>query len=277
MLVLAALAAALSFDGLAYRRRVGVARFEAELARIEQARGWMRSLPEAERVAAMEAARDDPAPGRYRARITRLRRLDALWARQLEAAAGPHYPTAWLNARWLNGAMAARDADARALLLRTFVDQFKGDIDVPADLRTPFLTLFSARQGRVQRANAAWLKRVLVRIGWFDVSRYGAEASQAAWLIVQHADFDPAWQKEMLAALAPRVARGDMQGNYYAYLVDRVAVNAGQAQTYGTQGHCVAAGGWQPLQVAEPERLNERRRSVGLEPIAAYRARFTCR
>jgi len=277
VLILAVLAAALSFDGLAYRHRVGAARFDAELARLEQARGWTRRLPEAERLAAMEAARDGPTAAVYRARLARLRRLDALWARQLAAAAGPVYPTAWLNTRWLSGAMAARDADARALLRRTFLDQFHGDVTPPDALRTPFLTLYTARQGEVQRANAAWLKEVLARIGWFDVSRYGAEASQAAWLIVQHADFDPAWQQAVLADLGPRVARGDMQGNYYAYLVDRVALNAGAAQTYGTQGHCVGPGDWQPFPVAEADRLDQRRLRVGLEPIAAYRARFTCR
>ena len=125
-------------------------------------------------------------------------------------------------------------------------------------------------------ANAAWLKTVLARIGWFDISRYGAEASQAAWLIVQHADHDPAWQTEMLEALRPRVARGDMQGNYFAYLVDRVAVNAGRPQTYGTQGRCVGPGDWQPRPLVDPGDLDRRRAEVGLTPIAEYRGRFTC-
>ena len=272
-----ALAAALSFDGLAYRKHVGAERFAAEIARLEQTRGWTRALPQAERLAAMEAAKDDPPRAVYRARLARLRRLDAQWARQLKAAAGPHYSTASLNARWLNEAMAARDGDARKLLRRAFVDQLRGDVEAPDDIRTPFLTLYTARQGAAQRDNAIWLKGVLARIGWFDISRYGAEASQAAWLMVQHADLDPAWQRAVLADLAPRVARGDMQGNYFAYLADRVAVNAGDAQSFGTQGRCVGPSDWQPFVVAEPDKLDDRRRAVGLEPIAAYRARFTCR
>jgi len=52
-------------------------------------------------------------------------------------------------------------------------------------------------------------------------------------------------------------------------------VNAGQPQTYGTQGGCVAPGDWQPQAVATPEALDQRRAEGGLGPIAAYRARFT--
>src|SRR5205085_6128105 len=114
----------------------------------------------------------------------------------------------------------------------------------------------------------------LGRIGWFDISRYGAEASQAAWLIVQHADHDRAWQEQVLADLGPRVARGDMQRTYYAYLVDRVAVGAGRPQTYGTQGRCQGRGNLQLLPVADRDNLDRRRAEMGLESLADYTVRF---
>ncbi len=97
------------------------------------------------------------------------------------------------------------------------------------------------------------------------------------WLIVQHADFDPAWQRRMLQVLEPKLARGDMQERYFVYLLDRVAHNAGKPQTYGTQGRCVGPGNWQPFDVVDPAALDARRRSVGLDPIAEYRSHFTCR
>ncbi len=56
-----------------------------------------------------------------------------------------------------------------------------------------------------------------------------------------------------------------------------MAHNAGRAQTYGTQGRCVAPGDWRPFELVEPAALDARRASVGLEPIAEYEARFTCR
>lgn len=189
---------------------------------------------------------------------------DAARTRLEAMVAGRGYSAAQLNSRWANGAATARDPDARALLWRVYTEQWAlqaGEIS-------------SAETGALLRRNADWLKRVLARIGWFDISRYGAEASQAAWLIVQHADHDRAWQAQVLADLAPRVARGDMQRTYYAYLVDRVAVGAGQPQTYGTQGRCQGRGNLELLPVVDRDNLDRRRAEMGLDSIADYTVRF---
>lgn len=196
-------------------------------------------------------------------------------ARLDDMVAGRGYTAEQLNSRWLNSAMAARDTDARALFRRVYVDQWVQQTDFHAGAAA--MPSIRAETDALFRRNADWLKAVLARIGWFDIGRYGAEASQAAWLIVQHADFDPDWQEQMLAALGPRVARGDMQPNYYAYLADRIAVNRHRPQTYGTQGHCVAPGDWQPFDLVDPANLDARRAAAGLTPIAEYRARFGCR
>jgi hypothetical protein len=184
-------------------------------------------------------------------------RLDAL-------VEGRGYTTEQLNSRWANSAAAARDSDARSLFWRVYTEQnalHAGDIT-------------EAEKEALLRRNSDWLKAVLARIGWFDISRYGREASQAAWLIVQHSDHDPAWQQQVLADLAPRVARGDMQRNYYAYLVDRVAVNAGRPQSYGTQGRCEGPGDLRLFEVSDRDNLDRRRAEMGLESLADYTVRF---
>jgi hypothetical protein len=177
---------------------------------------------------------------------------------------GRGYSTGQLNSRWANSAAAARDADARALFWRVYTEQWAMHAEEISEAETQALL----------RRNSDWLRGVLARIGWFDISRYGAEASQAAWLIVQHADHDPAWQERVLTGLAPRVARGDMQRNYYAYLVDRVAVAAGRPQTYGTQGRCQGRGNLQLFEVMDRASLDRRRAEMGLETIADYTLRF---
>jgi hypothetical protein len=177
---------------------------------------------------------------------------------------GRGYTTPQLNSRWANSAPLARDADARSLFRRVYTEQWVMHADgVPREEVEALL-----------RRNSDWLKTVLARIGWFDISHYGAEASQAAWLIVQHSDHDRAWQEQVLADLAPRVARGDMQRTYYAYLVDRVAVNAGRPQTYGTQGRCQGPGNLVLSEVADRDNLDRRRASMGLESLADYTIRF---
>jgi hypothetical protein len=98
----------------------------------------------------------------------------------------------------------------------------------------------------------------------------------AAWLLVQHADRDVAFQTEMLRILEPLVPARETAQSNYAYLHDRVAVNSGRPQRYGTQGRCTAAGVWEPREVEQPEQLDERRAAVGLGPEADYIAVFNC-
>jgi hypothetical protein len=129
----------------------------------------------------------------------------------------------------------------------------------------------------VDEANTQWLKAQLGSSGWFTISKYGEEADSAAWLLVQHADRDTAFQNDVLRILTSLVGRKETSPANYAYLYDRVAVNSKRPQRYGTQGRCAESGIWEPRPIEDPSRLNERRAAIGLEPQAAYSARFTCR
>lgn len=124
--------------------------------------------------------------------------------------------------------------------------------------------------------NARWLRAQINKSGWFVVSKYGPDADKAAWLLVQHADRDVAFQTEALKILEPLAVARETDPKNYAYLYDRVAVNSGRPQRYGTQGRCTESGVWEPKATELPEQLDERRASVGLEAEATYIARFSC-
>lgn len=271
-----------AFDGWHWRTGQDPGALEAELKRLRD-RLFDPAFSEADatRLAALQVAQAASSAAGYRrslGRVTTARQH--VFSQSRAILEGGPYRAEWLNARWMNSAVSARAPEARELFRRTFADQFVLQASPPelTDAeREALSSLLIPEARRIGRENALWLKQTLERIGWFDISRYGAEASQAAWLIVQHADFDPSWQADMLRVLETRVAKGDMQPRYYAYLVDRVARNAGRPQTYGTQGRCVRPGDWQPFEHIEPASLDARRASVGLDPIATYRANFTCR
>lgn len=125
----------------------------------------------------------------------------------------------------------------------------------------------------VDRDDTAWLQAEIARRGWPTISRDGKDADQQAWLLVQHADHDPAWQAEILAQLAELAPKGETNPKNYAYLFDRVAMKHGGPQRYGTQGHCVGVGQWRPFD-DEPGDLDARRKSVGLPSEADYIAVF---
>jgi hypothetical protein len=66
---------------------------------------------------------------------------------------------------------------------------------------------------------------------------------------------------------------GQADARHHAYLTDRVLLAEGGQQLYGTQ-FMLAGGTWQSRPLADPDRVDERRRQVGLEPLEDYRRRF---
>lgn len=264
-------------EPFAYRQRVGADALTAEIAQLRPRAAQAKDPEAAERLISLLVASDAASPADARARLREIAAFREALRIRIRVTVDGFIPPELAEDRWIGDAAAAATPEARALFLRMAADQSTLRSDVPDSLGEAGRVAVTLEVRRLATANAEWLKRMLARIGWFDISRYGAEASQAAWLIVQHADHDPAWQRQVLEVLRPRVARGDMQPNYFAYLVDRIAVNAGQPQTYGTQGHCIGPGDWQPFELIEPAALDARRAAVGLPPIAQYRQMFGCR
>lgn len=133
-----------------------------------------------------------------------------------------------------------------------------------------FMRELAQRTSAVDRENTAALKGLVERYGWFNVSTFGEEADRNAWLLVQHADQDVAFQKQILEVLEGLLPLGETKPSNYAYLWDRVAVAEGRPQRYGTQGRCVGSSRWEPHELEDPARVDELRRSVGLGSLAEY-------
>lgn len=126
----------------------------------------------------------------------------------------------------------------------------------------------------IDRLNTLQMKAWLSEREWFCISEYGPQADQQAWLLVQHADFDPQFQREVLSRLEPLVARGETNPRNFAYLTDRVACSFSDPsrrvpQTYGTQGS-IQNGTWAPFPLLDPELVDQRRAAVGLGPLEDY-------
>ena len=99
----------------------------------------------------------------------------------------------------------------------------------------------------------------------------GKDGSTAAWVIAQHADFDVAFQREAIGHLRAAVQSGQADPTELAYLVDRVAVNSGEPQTYATQIRCKGGEPAPATPIVDPARIDETRAAVGLrtEPSTA--------
>ena len=126
---------------------------------------------------------------------------------------------------------------------------------------------------RVTVRNADRLATILDTDGWPTVTMVGPEAARRAFLIAQHADQQLDLQRRVLPLLAAAVEAGEAGPATLAMLRDRVLVNEGRPQIYGTQIAGVADGAPVPWPVEDPAGLDERRASVGLEPFAVHTAR----
>jgi hypothetical protein len=118
----------------------------------------------------------------------------------------------------------------------------------------------------VDERNARRMRAIVDEIGWPTTSKVGAQAEHMAWLLVQHAELE--FQKQCFSLMA-RESADEVCARHLAYLEDRIRVREGLPQRYGTQLQ-KGDGGWEPLPVLDPEDLDARRRSVGLEPMAEY-------
>ena len=125
--------------------------------------------------------------------------------------------------------------------------------------------------GQIDERNRIWLSERIEQSGWFTISEHGEDADLAAFLIVQHADQDVQFQRNMLNQLEPLAESGDTDSGRYAMLIDRVAVNSGELQVYGSQGYCSGPMEWQarPYEGTQ-EELDQRRQNVGLPDHQVY-------
>ncbi len=99
----------------------------------------------------------------------------------------------------------------------------------------------------------------------------GKSGSKAFWLMTQHFDEYVDFQQKILKAMKREVKRGNANGKNYAYLTDRVLVNTGKKQKYGTQVlYDNSVGKPYPKPLQNPKKVDKYRRAVGMEPLHKY-------
>jgi hypothetical protein len=128
---------------------------------------------------------------------------------------------------------------------------------------TDFLRRMAVRDS----VSDAVLRAIVAAHGWPTRSLVGIEGAHAAWLLLQH---DLAFQAELLPRLQAE-RRGEIAPADLAMLEDRVRVNSGRPQRYGSQLQPVVEG--RPLRYSPIEDvagLEARRAAVGLPPLPVY-------
>jgi hypothetical protein len=136
-------------------------------------------------------------------------------------------------------------------------------IDNPDDIQ------LLMRMAEADAQNTMWLDEIIKQHGWLTKSLVGEDGAQAAFLIVQHSPA-PQFQKKCLELLEKAVSQNEADMINLAYLTDRIRIFEGKPQVYGTQGQTDSDGFIIPFPIEDEEHVDERRQSIGLEPIAEY-------
>lgn len=121
----------------------------------------------------------------------------------------------------------------------------------------------------IDKENMNRMKELIQKYGWLGESLVGKDGAHAAWILVQHADSDLAFQKKCVKLMKKAVAKGEASGRDFAYLTDRVLVAENKPQIYGTQMRFVNEK-LIPAPIKDEANVDKRRKSIGLEPLAEY-------
>lgn len=158
----------------------------------------------------------------------------------------------------------------------------------------------------IDMRNTKRMKQIVDLDGWPTRTKVGQDGAHAAWLLVQHADHDVAFQRRCLELMEPLVTGraglpdgraglpdgrtglpggAEVSSSDVAYLTDRVLINEGKLQVYGTQFHAVIIDGKPfgklpgkptvpvslvPQPMIDPEHVDKRRKAMGLSTLAEY-------
>jgi hypothetical protein len=112
---------------------------------------------------------------------------------------------------------------------------------------------------------------------WPGFGLVGVDGARAAWLVVQESIEDPGLQHRCLELLEVAVDNGEAEARHHALLFDRVRMADGLPQIYGSQFVTGRDGELEPWPVDDVAAVDERRRRVGLPPVAQQAAEMQAR
>lgn len=181
----------------------------------------------------------------------------------------------------ITGLIVQRELGRRPFLALELIDMKRDDGSLRRQLPPvrigqrlpPVLTELLEEIGRMDRRNTERLKEIVAEYGWPGRTLVGRRGSSAAWLLVQHARHDRAFQRRALG-LMQDAGPDEVDPRDVAYLTDDLLVGENQPQEYGTKFSCrngelVLVG-----RVRDRAHVDQRRARAGLETLEENRRRL---
>jgi hypothetical protein len=173
----------------------------------------------------------------------------------------------------LSGAeKAARSASLKAELEALFDSNRKARDDYKIGMDQKAMRAMWEKTQIADAANQARLDELVREHGWPEKKDVGAKAAYAAFIVVQHAPHE--MMKRYFPMIQKAVERGDLPKAEFARFDDRLRMDAGQPQRYGTQTITDINGITTFWPIEDEANVDKRRAEVGYEPLAEQARRY---
>ena len=128
---------------------------------------------------------------------------------------------------------------------------------------------YALKMEETDSTNLAAVSRILDTYGW--PSGLSDEANKAIFHVIDHSDLKT--MNKYIGLFRDAVEKGYMSMNDLVTMEDRMLMNSGKPQKYGTQAYSLVEDGKTVIYiwpVEDPDKLDALRKSVGLIPIEDY-------
>jgi hypothetical protein len=126
---------------------------------------------------------------------------------------------------------------------------------------------YHLKLSEIHRANSSRLRQMIAVFGWPGIKLVGERGAKAAWRIALHSIGEPPFMRQCRDLIDAASQQEDAPRWQFAIIDDRIRVNEGRPQRYGTQLR-LGANGLEPHPIENEARVNSMRMQAGLPPLA---------
>lgn len=129
------------------------------------------------------------------------------------------------------------------------------------------------RMMQIDSVNRARIKPILHRYGWLPKSKVGEKASDAIFFVIQHSDVE--LMRQYFPSLKDLASKREAKATHAAMMEDRLLVNEGKKQIYGTQATSDSSTNGKAYiwPIENPDQVNQLRKEAGFDLTVEANAR----
>jgi energy-coupling factor transporter transmembrane protein EcfT len=136
------------------------------------------------------------------------------------------------------------------------------------ELNSPEWKAWNKKWEEIDSTNLLKVADIINLYGWPGEDIIGWQGSSTLWVVIQHTTLEN--QEKFLPLMREAVKKGKARPAQLALLEDRILVQKGEEQIYGTQAGTDSLGIYKIWPIKDERNVNKRRFSVGLGPLQWY-------